>query len=416
MKQNHSLGRKILYAMTALVTGMCLAGGGIFALTMKNVTDTLVLSNRYLSTTIGERSSLYMAEQSQNRILELAVEKADIADEIFSVFKQNVCIAAHTAEQIYSHPGSYAARTVPLPDADNDGKLTMQVLYSAGTDPSDPLIREELALIGNVQDVLMAINANHDNMASIYVASESGIMVQADYIPAKKYDAAGNLLPLEAKERPWYQGAVRTGAPYFTPVTKDAHTPRLGIMCGVPVRSGDRLRGVAGAGMYLDDMEHLVNSVDLGESGNACIINGNGQVLFSTYKEGTLAAAADAEDLRSNQDAGLAEMAAKAVEGGSGVTGLSVDGALTYAAYAPMKTVGWSMVVFLAKEAVDSPTDRLLANIENITDKSYHDTTALIRYAAFMLAALLASSVGVALATSVVLSRHEKGQLFACEG
>ena len=88
MKQNHSLGRKILYAMTALVTGMCLAGGGIFALTMKNVTDTLVLSNRYLSTTIGERSSLYMAEQSQNRILELAVEKADIADEIFSVFKR----------------------------------------------------------------------------------------------------------------------------------------------------------------------------------------------------------------------------------------------------------------------------------------------------------------------------------------
>ena len=62
------------------------------------------------------------------------------------------------------------------------------------------------------------------------------------------------------------------------------------------------------------------------------------------------------------------------------------------------------------------PYDPLLANIENITDKSYHDTTALIRYAAFMLAALLASSVGVALATSVVLSRHEKGQLFACEG
>ncbi len=88
---------------------------------------------------------------------------------------------------------------VPLPDAKNDGALTIQVLYSANTDLADPRIMEELALIGNVQDVLMAINASQDNMASIYVATESGFMVQADYIPAKKYDASGKLMPLEAK-------------------------------------------------------------------------------------------------------------------------------------------------------------------------------------------------------------------------
>ncbi|MCR4963024.1 MAG: cache domain-containing protein, partial [Firmicutes bacterium] len=347
-----SLEKKIQGAMVLLVIGMLLATGAIFALTIQNVSDTLASSNRSLSQTIGETSSAYLAEQSQTRLLELAGEKAEIADEIFAGFQRKVGIVASIAEQIYNNPQLYAAKTVALPDAKNDGKLTTQVLYSAAVDPADAKIAKELALIGNVQDVLMAVNASQDSMASIYVATESGFMVQADYISAKKFDGSGKLMPLEAKERPWYKGAAESGAPYFTPVTKDAHTPRLGIMCGVPVYAGERLMGVAGAGMYLDEMEDLIQSVDLGDSGNACIINENGQVLFSTYEEGVLAAVASGPDLRQSQDTALADIAAKATVGGTGVKLLSVDGVPSYAAYAPMETVGWSMMVFLTQEAV----------------------------------------------------------------
>ncbi len=293
-----TLGQKILRAMIVLVIGMLLVAGVIFAFTMKNVSDTLDSSSRTLNETIGDQSSSYISEQSQARLMELAGENAEIADEVFSDFKRSVCIVASVAEQIYAHPELYTARLVAPPDAKNDGVLSMQVLYSAGTDPSDPAIRKELDLIGNVQDALMAVNASQESLASIYVATESGFMVQADYISASKFDETGKLMPLEAKERPWYQGASSTGKPYFTPVTKDAHTPRLGIMCGVPVYADNRLMGVAGGGMYLDSMETLVRSVDLGESGNACILNGNGQVLLSTWETGTRAAVANARDLR----------------------------------------------------------------------------------------------------------------------
>ena len=326
MKIKGPLGRKILWSMIALVIVMLLAVCAIFALTINNISNTLALSKQNLSETIRETSSTYMTNESQRRLLELAGEKAEFADEIFSDFESGVCVVASVAEQIYQNPELYSARPVPLPDAKNDGELTVQALYSASTDPSDPKIREELGLIGNVQDVLSAVNASQENMASIYVATESGFMVQADYISAKKFDEAGNLLPLEAKERPWYIGAAETGEPFFTPVTKDAHTPRLGIMCGVPVYSENQLVGVAGAGMYLDEMENLVRSVDLGDSGNACIINNSGQVLFSTFDEGTLAATTDAADLRLSEDTALAYVVSKAVDGGTGVTLLSIDG------------------------------------------------------------------------------------------
>ena len=406
MLNNMTLGRKILYAMILLVIGMLLAAGMIFAFSMNNISETLVVSNQNVSEAIGEQSSAYLAEQSQIRLRELAGEKADVADGLFSDFERAVRVVAAVSEQIYDEPQNYTARPVPLPDPDNDGKLSLQVLYSAQTDPKDPKIIKELGLIGNIQDLLMAVNDSQENMASIYVATETGFLVQADYISAKKFDEKGKLMPLEAKERPWYKGASETGMPYFTPVTKDAHTPRLGIMCGVPVMSGGRLKAVAGAGMYLDDMEKLIRSIDLGESGNACILNRSGQVLFSTYGEGTLAAVANGEDLRLSENKDLAGMAASAVGGGSGVIPLSVDGVPGYAAYAPMKTVGWSMVVILSKEAVESPTNRMLANLGQMTDRAYRDTAGYIRRANILLACLFPAAVAVAILISMALSRH----------
>ena len=392
--------------MVILVIVMLLAAGTIFALTFKNASDTLASSNEKLSETIGGESSAYMAEQSQNRLLELAAEKAEIAYELFGKFKQGVSVVASVADSIYNDPEAYSYRPAPLPDPEKDGELSIQVLYSANTDPEDPAIIEELGLIGNVQDALMAVNASQENMVSIYFATESGFMVQADYISAKKFDAAGNLMPLEAKERPWYIGAAETGEPFFTPVTKDAHTPNLCIMCGIPVYRDGQLMGVAGAGLYLDRMENLVQSVKQGDSGNACIINRNGQVLFSTYKNGALAAAADAEDLRESSDTELAALVKKAAAGESGVMQLTADGVPCYASYAPMDTVGWSMLVFLSQEAVEAPTNRLLESVGAITAKASRESNSHIRNAVFLLLGLSAAVVAIALITSLALTRH----------
>ena len=401
-----TLGRKILLAMVALVLAMLVAASLVFALTMRKVSATLVESNQTLRETVEEKAAAYMTEQSQTRLKEIAADKADIADAVFAEFERDVLIVASAAEAIYNSPENYTSRPAALPDAANDGVLTAQVLYSAHTDPSDPAVQEELNLIGNIQDVLVAVNGSQDNMASVYVATESGFTVQADYISAKKIDENGNVMPLEAKERPWYIGAAETGMPYFTPVTRDVHTPQLGIMCGVPVYAEGRLTAVAGAGMYLDNMEGLVHSIKLGSLGNTCIINENGQVLFSTYRSGTMAAVAGGADLRMSSNAAIAEMAEEAVNGRSGVTQLSIDGVANYAAYAPMKTVGWSVMVFLSKEAVESPKNRLVASIGQMMELAYNNTNSLIRNANYILLFLLCLAVVAALLLSVALSRR----------
>ena len=74
MNGNKSLGKKILRAMIILVIVMLLAAGTIFALSVRNASETLSSSNKSLSETIGSQSSSYISEQSQKRLRELAAE------------------------------------------------------------------------------------------------------------------------------------------------------------------------------------------------------------------------------------------------------------------------------------------------------------------------------------------------------
>ncbi|MBR5641300.1 MAG: SpoIIE family protein phosphatase [Firmicutes bacterium] len=406
MRKNLSLGKKILYAMLAIVSIMLLLAVLFFIFTMNNLSKLQAETNEELSETTGQMSSEYMSQEASRLLQDMAVEKAMIADEVFSEFENAVCEVAYVAEQIYNNPQDYGPRSVPLPDASKDGELTMQVLYSAKTDPDDPAIKKELALIGNVQDTLMAINANQEIMVSVYVATESGFMVQADYIPAKKYDENGELMPLEAKERPWYRGASILKRPYFTPVTKDAHTPRPTVMCGVPVFRDGELVAVAGAGMYLDNMESFVQSIDVGSGGFAAIMNRDGQILFSTAAEGSLAAVTGGPDIRRSQDAALAQVATNASIGMKGVNLINVDGVPSYIAYAPMKTVGWSLFVVLPQEGVEAPTKQMLESLGSMMDQSMQKSNEQVRNATWVLIGLFGVAVAMAVWIAVRLSQN----------
>ena len=65
MFSSKSLGKKILRAMTALVIGLLLLAGTIFAFTVKKASLTLASSNRDLSETIGETTILRFTPQGQ---------------------------------------------------------------------------------------------------------------------------------------------------------------------------------------------------------------------------------------------------------------------------------------------------------------------------------------------------------------
>ncbi len=405
-KKFRPLRSKITFTVIIVVILSLLGIGAVFLINTNRVSKTLINSNKQMSQTSRSMSFESMEKLTRVRLQEVAEDKAELADRMFYEFERAVRMAASAAEKLYEDPESYPERDIAEPDPANDGTLTLQVLYASNTDPKDEEIVREVRLLGNLQELLYAINANDDSIASNYFASETGIMVQADYISAKKFDAQGKLMPLDAKDRPWYIGAKETGDVYLTPVTRDLHTPQMGVMCGVPVYHDGKLMGVAGAGMYLDLLSRMIENVDLGDKGNICIVNDLGRILFSNLKTGSLSVEESTTDLRYSSNEDLRSLVKEALNGEEGVKQLLLDGAQCYAAYAPMKTVGWSVFVVLAKDEVDAPTAALQKDLDRIAAASEEEADGQARRAVLIFITVIAAALCVAAVVSLILSNR----------
>ena len=405
-KRIRPLRTKIALAIIIVVVAALLCVGAVFYINSKRISRTMMDSNRQMTGTSREMTAASMDEITRVRLQELADDKATIADRTFYEFQQAVSMVATAAEALYENSGDYAQRPVPAPDPEKDGELSVQTLYATETDPADPAVAREAGLLGNLQDILYSVNAHYENIASVYFASETGIVVQADYISAKKFDENGALMPLDAKTRPWYQGAAAAGRTFITSVTKDAHTPRLGIMCGVPVYSDGALKGIAGAGMYLDSINTLVESVDLGDKGNVCIVNQLGRILFSTFKSGVLSVEDNDKDLRLSTDAAMIGLAIEALRGERGIKQLSIDGVPSYVAFSPMKAVGWSIFVVLSEEQVTAPLTALEEDLDRISAEAEAETMDKSNRASFLYFFVFAAALAIALAVSFLLSNR----------
>ena len=384
-----SMLKKIGSAMIVIAIATLVITSLTYNIVIDRIKNNVISSSEEMGEMTEDMSSDSMTSEITGHLIDLAEGKANLADSIFKDFERDVELIAYAASTAYDRADSYPDMDIPLPDAANDGTLSMQLLFSENTDQTDEKIIREKNILGNTQDVLMSVNENNENMVSDYIGTETGIMLQADYISAKKFDENGNILPYEAKTRPWYIGAKETGKPFYTSVSKDAHTSRVGIMCGVPIMSQGDFKGVAGAGMYLDNVGKLVESVDIGESGDAMMINHDGQIIFSTRKEGSLVAEVDGVDIRNIGNPSMALTVNKAVAGEKGADTMNIDGKSYYVAYAPMETVGWSFFILLSTEEVDAPTKNLIESINGITDNTIRKTDADIRQTFIILAGVI---------------------------
>ena len=404
--KKHSLRFKISLTIIIVVVLTLLSVSIVFFINTQNISRTLIQSNQEMGVLSRDKSSIVMSSLSKIRLEELATDKAALADRIFQDFESAVCMAATAAETLYRDAAKYSPREVELPQMENEGKLAVQVLYASDTNPADEAIRQEVQLLGNIQDTLYAINLNTPNVASNYIATESGIMIQADSISGKKFDESGNIMPLNAKNRPWYTGAKESGQPYLTPVVRDLHTPRLAIMCGVPIYLNDEFKAVAGAGMYLDDVEALVQGMELGDSGLACIVNQVGQVLFSSATGEEEVLFYPGRDLIAAKDAALNVLGQAAIAHEKGLLLLELNHISCYIAYAPMKTTGWSVFMMLPQLEAEASSRQLKKELEEVSYQASAEAQAQLRRSLLILAALLASALLLALVVSLILSRR----------
>ncbi len=297
--------------------------------------------------------------------------QAFIADNIFSEVRGNVMGLKEYAEYLYTHPDEYQDKPVYDPKPENDGKTSVQLQHEAAVNPADD---PHLGLAANMSELMLAMYENSKVLNSCFIATVDGNIIFVDDRAGANFDADGKLQTFEVRQRPWYTGAKDTGDLYFTGIELDAFTNIPGLVCSAPVYADGKLVAVVGADIFLYQISEFINN-SAKDNGFECIVNQNGEIIFSPQKEGTFKASLSdqATDLRSGENKELGELITKSLQESTGIKTVTVDNKTYYLCGEPMKTVSWAVITAVDKELTDQPTKALINSFETINTQAQDD-------------------------------------------
>ena len=90
----------------------------------------------------------------------------------------------------------------------------------------------------------------------------------------------------DARQRPWYQAALQSNKPIWSPIYQDSTLPEQVITASLPVYSsnGERI-GVLGADLSLENINKFLGELEIGKSGQAFILEPSGLLVASSTVE-----------------------------------------------------------------------------------------------------------------------------------
>lgn len=284
--------------------------------------------------------------------------EAYIANNLFDSVKGDVTMLADYAAKLYADPKAFDRIPVDRPKAENDGKMSVQLMCEAGVDLEDPVIADEIGLLGNMADMMNSLNLATASLNACFIGTPNGIMLIADDYSGTKFLSDGSIMDFPVRQRKWYTGAEKEGGVYFTDVEYDAFTGNIGIVCSIPIYGPDgKLCAVAGADLFLNSMVEEIISNEDPETGFVMVINRFGHVVFAPEGQTLFKVETSdtAVDIRKSANTQFANFIDAALEGATGVEMVETYDGAYYMCGAPLEAVGWAIITVVNKDATDKP-------------------------------------------------------------
>ena len=347
--------------------------------------------------------------------------QAYIADDLFGDVRTDVMTLQAFATELFEHEDSFSPHPVSAPSRANDGVASVMMIHEPDAVPEDS---KSLGLIGNMSEIMLAMYRASDKLSGCFVATADGNLLFVNDRAGSYVSEDGEPLTLNVRSRPWYQQAAVAGKLVFTGVETDAYTGTHTLECAAPVYQNGKLVAVVGADIFLTSISDYVDSSTAG-GGFLCVVNENGQVLFSPQKEGVfkVAHSTSAQDLRKHENSELAGFVTQALTERTGLQQITVDGTEYYMVGVPMPSVGWAVLSVVEKEITHQPTAAMLAAYQEINDQAVETyrqgTQRSVRIIGILMAAvILLALVGALVLGSRIVKPLEKltGRINAMRG
>ncbi len=324
---------------------------------------------------LSESMGGYAEEYAKARLKEVTEAKARHLDREFYIIGEDVEYMSDSMSRILSSPGNYLPRV--LPDTRGGPDIlsgTPYVHYSPelmrqgiGKD-----LQAEIGLAGNFADVLVPMSKFYHGVNTFFFAgSKHGYFLCLDSISSKNGPAGIFPSPearqdfldsFDPRQRPWYRLGKDAARPVFTGIYM-ATEGYPGISCVMPYYDDDGFAGVVGISYSVEDIHQMVAEVTLELSRSSFVLDRKGDVVFSTERDGILAAVPENLDIREMAEPSLAEAAQHMTAGESGVMSVELEGDTYYLAFAPMKSIGWSFGIVIEDDEVLDPVEQVSSDV-----------------------------------------------------
>ena len=358
MMEKIRIPKRILLMFSAVVLLSSLSFGILFFWILPGVRQNTQEVGQRFKAEVMAFAEESIAFQVRKQLREAVEEKVRVVERELDVLRENTAYLANAMTRILQHPEHYSPRQLPNPVEKHvaPGEAYLLVTSRVREECGDAGVMREIALASNVvdeQEVLAGFYASY--LADCYFGSRHGYSISLEYYDSeemyRKIHTRFYHEDYDPREHLWYQLAAVAEEPVIT----DAYVGADGnpkISCAAPYYDAEGFAGAAGLGVQLKTMYQLISDRPLGNSTINFVMDGKGEILFSSEKDGSLAVGDGQRDLRKALEESLAQEAENMTGGKSGFALVTLEGEDYYLAYAPVSSVGWSFGTLLKRSEV----------------------------------------------------------------
>lgn len=329
--------RLLLVILSVAVVAM----GAVFAFAYSEMRSLSRFSqdvNAELGDFTSEHSKDALITQAESYLVRLSAVQAARYDANIEHVKNDVQGLSAFMEDMYARPGAFAAT---VPDQDGmPGQPTLHVHAPASAERTRQF-EQDMRMVNNSYFTVRTMVLTNPAITSAYVATASGIMFE---MTSEQHAHAPDYDP---RTRPWYIDASEANGFVWTDVYLDAVTGAPNVTGAQAFRMPDgTLAGVAAADIPLSTVVDDLNTLRIGESGHAFLVDGDGTIIADTRF-----VAEDPQSMGQYAEE-YGDTIALMASGESGITTATIDGDAFYIAYSALPVAGWSLGVAVATDEV----------------------------------------------------------------
>jgi len=400
-----SVKTKILLVFLALSVSALLITGYLASVQIDDVSRYALDRSSALGDRAVEDSTAAMERDARESLLRLARDQAYISNIIFDRVAGELTMMAMYARAVQSDPSRVRERHFSLQDEEPADRYATSVLFlSPGVEHDIPV--DERNAAGMMDDIFIPVYAADPNLAAVYVGTASGMSFIYPWFTGM--DEA-----FDPRLRGWFTEARSRGAMTWSEPYVDLLGHGLMMTCSVPVADPGRdWLWVIGADVTVETINRNIIGTQVGDRGYAMLIDQQGNVITRPgLSSGDMRwdESFVTENLLASSNPDLVAVAREMVAGREGVGRVAFEDGDRFIAYAPVRSVNWSVGIVMPVDEVIAPALATRASILDASeDTAVHitrqqETMRTIFIGAFVI--LLAAVVVLTLIFSQYLTR-----------